>query len=219
VRLVAYYALFFAIVTTIANVFPALPEALSRERARHVMAGVPTDAAAADRIAEMDRLYPASSELVAVVGASMCVALALSLPVAWVYGWTSRKKVYSRSFAQSMVVFPIAVALVVFLVKGSLALAFSLAGIVAAVRFRSPLPETRDAVYLFLVIGIGLAVGVQLVVVAILASVIFNTTMIAISVTDFGARPRRMSGFQLEPRKSGGVEAPPESGVGGESRG
>jgi len=200
VRLVAYYAVFFAVVYAVSQLFPSLPEAITRERARHVLAGVPTGAVAEQRIAEMSRLYPASGELVAVVGTSMIAALALSLPIAWVYGWTSRKKSYSRSFAQSIMVFPVAVALVVFLVKGSLALAFSLAGIVAAVRFRSPLPETRDAVFLFLVIGIGLSVGVQLVSVAILASIIFNFTMITISVTRFGARPRRMRGFVLEPR-------------------
>ena len=94
----------------------------------------------------------------------------MTLPVVWVYRWTRPTRRYNQSFAHTLIVVPIAITLVVFLVKGSLALAFSLAGIVAAVRFRTTLDEPLDAVYLFLVIGTGLAAGVQLLFVALLAS-------------------------------------------------
>jgi len=48
---------------------------------------------------------------------------------------------------------------VVLIVRDSVALAFSLAGIVAAVRFRNTLRDTKDAVYIFLAIAVGLAAG------------------------------------------------------------
>ena len=41
------------------------------------------------------------------------------------------------------------------LVKYSVALAFGLGGIAAAVRFRNTLDDSKDAVYVFLVIGLG----------------------------------------------------------------
>jgi len=90
---------------------------------------------------------------------ALALALTLTLPVTWVYRWTRPRKRYNQAFAHTLLVVPIAIALVVFLVKGSLALAFSLAGIVAAVRFRTSLNEPMDAVYMFIVIGIGLAAG------------------------------------------------------------
>ena len=59
-------------------------------------------------------------------------------------------------------------------VQSSLALAFSLAGIVAGVRFRSTLDDTRDAVYIFLAIGTASAAGAQALGIAFATSLIFN---------------------------------------------
>jgi len=46
-------------------------------------------------------------------------------------------------------------------------------GVVAAVRFRNTLKDTKDAVYIFLAIAVGLAAGVQSFAVAYVATVIF----------------------------------------------
>jgi hypothetical protein len=206
VRLGLYYTSIIGFFLLIVRFAPGFIEALARERARHALA-VDTDNIS---VSDINMLFgpgaPLSGEISLVAGTSMVMALLMALPVAWVYGWTSTSKSYSRGFAQSLLIFPVAVALVVFLVKGSLALAFSLAGIVAAVRFRSVLPQTRDAVFLFLVIGIGLSAGVQLVPVALIASVIFNLTMITITIVDFGSKPRRMRGLSLEPARPRGGE-------------
>ena len=99
----------------------------------------------------------------------------------------------------TLLVIPIAIALVVFLVKGSLALAFSLAGIVAAVRFRSTLKQPMDGVYMFMAIGIGLAAATQLVVVAFLASVIFTTVVLGVWKTNYGAKPAVVEGWMIVP--------------------
>ena len=74
---------------------------------------------------------------------------------------------------------------VVVLVKYSVALAFSLAGIVAAVKFRNTLDDSKDAVYVFLATAIGLAAAVQLPVAAVI-SVAFNILILALWLTDFG---------------------------------
>ena len=64
-------------------------------------------------------------------------AVLLALPVALVYVRTRAVRGYQQSVVQSLVVLPLVVAGVVVLVKDSLALAFGLAGIVAAVRYRT----------------------------------------------------------------------------------
>lgn len=106
-------------------------------------------------------------------------AILLVLPVAWVYMFTRRLR-YNPSLAQSIVLLPPVVAGVVILVKNSLALAFSLAGIVAAVRFRNTLKDPKDAVFIFLVLGIGLAAGVQALDVALIASFTFNLLVLVL---------------------------------------
>jgi len=72
------------------------------------------------------------------------------------------------------------------IVQNSVALAFALAGVVAAVRFRNTLKDTKDAVYIFLAIGVGLAAGVQYVDMALIVSVFFNITIIGLWATNFG---------------------------------
>ena len=128
---------------------------------------------------------------------SLLFSFLFTLPVAWVYRWTRPRKKYDQAFAQTLLVVPIAIALVVFLVKDSIALAFSIAGIVAAVRFRTSLNETMDAIYMFIVIGIGLAAGIQYGAVAILASVAFNVVVLAVWRMNWGAEPVVLNGLRL----------------------
>ena len=128
---------------------------------------------------------------------SLLFSFLFTLPVVWVYRWTRTRKKYDQAFAQTLLVVPIAIALVVFLVKDSIALAFSIAGIVAAVRFRTSLNETMDAIYMFIVIGIGLAAGIQYGSVAVLASVTFNAVVLVVWRMNWGAEPVVLDGFRL----------------------
>ena len=125
------------------------------------------------------------STLAITVAAAMIGAVLLALPVAWIYGLTRPKLGYQQSIVQTLMVLPPLVAGVVVLVKYSLALAFSLAGIVAAVRFRNTLEDSKDAVYIFLATAIGLAAAVQLPVAAVI-SIVFNLIILALWYTDFG---------------------------------
>ena len=87
---------------------------------------------------------------------SMLAALLIMGPVVSVYTLIKRKGGYDESVVHALLILPVAVTGIVMIVKGSVALAFSLAGIVAAVRFRTTLDDTKDAVYIFLAIGVGL---------------------------------------------------------------
>src|SRR5687768_17033537 len=116
---------------------------------------------------------------------AMVAAAALTLPVAWVYTLTHERRGFRQSVVHTLLLLPVVVAGVVVLVKYSLALAFSLAGIVAAVRFRNTLEDSKDAVYIFLATAIGLAAAVQLPVAAVI-SVVFNAIILSLWFTDFG---------------------------------
>jgi hypothetical protein len=133
------------------------------------------------------------------VGVAMLAAVLLSLPVAWVYLLTRAKRGYQQSVVQLLVILPTVVAGIVLLVKYSLALAFSLAGIVAAVRFRNTLDDSKDAVYVFLATGVGLAAAVNLPVAAVI-SIGFNTITLVLWYTDFGNAPVELDGRIAEQR-------------------
>lgn len=113
-------------------------------------------------------------------------ALGISLPVAWVYMVTRRLR-YDPSLVHSMIILPMVVAGIVVIVKDSVALAFSLAGIVAAVRFRNTLKDPKDAVYIFLTLGIGLAAGVQALDIALVMSFVFNVVVLVLWKFNLGS--------------------------------
>lgn len=113
-------------------------------------------------------------------------SLAIALPVAWVYMFTKRLR-YDGSLVQSVIILPVVIAGILMIVKNSLALAFSLAGIVGAVRFRNTLKDPKDAVYIFLAIGLGLASGVQALDIALVLSLSFNLVVLALWKFNVGA--------------------------------
>lgn len=117
---------------------------------------------------------------------SLLGALALMIPVAWVYLLTKQRRGYDESVVQSMLILPVAVAGMVFIVQYNYALAFALAGIVASVRFRTTLQDTKDAVYIFLAIGVGLASGAFYLAVAGILSIVFNIIILYLFWSNFG---------------------------------
>lgn len=136
--------------------------------------------------------------LVTLLAAVACVAaILLSLPIAWVYMFTRQKKGYSQSVVHTLVLLPAVVAAVAVLVRNSIALAFSLAGIVAAVRFRTTLEDSKDAVYVFVVSALGLACGVQLEV-AVVLSLLYIIAALTLWQTDFARTPPALEGKRAE---------------------
>jgi len=127
-------------------------------------------------------------------------AVALMLPIAWVYVLTRAKRGFQQTMVQTLLMLPVVVAGVITIVKNSIALAFGLAGIVTAVSFRIRLQDTKDAVYIFLAIGVGVACGVQAVEIATALSLAFNFVVALLWWTDFGRAPARLEGAPAEQR-------------------
>jgi hypothetical protein len=121
----------------------------------------------------------------------MVAAFLLVLPLAFVYVRTRTRVKFDHSLVQTVIVLPIVVAAILVVVRDSLALAFSLAGIVAAVRFRNNLKESGDAVYIFGSIGIGFATGIHAISVATVLSLVFVIVELALWKFDFSAEFER----------------------------
>ncbi len=115
---------------------------------------------------------------------AMASTLLLMLPVSWVYKAIHTDSVYDHSIDTTTLVLPAVVAGIVTVVQHSLALAFSLAGIVAGVRFRRALSDTFDTLFILASIGVGIAAGVKSIEIAVVLTVFFNYA--AIGVCAFG---------------------------------
>jgi hypothetical protein len=203
-RVMVYYAFLTAAVLLAWTELPHT-ELLARESLDALLGlGRPTAAPASAP------LNPAV--LVWTVAIAMVGSVLLTLPVAWVYILTRSKRGYQQSVVQTLVILPLVVAGVVVLVKYSLALAFSLAGIVAAVRFRNTLDDSKDAVYVFLATGIGLAAAVDLPV-ALVISIIFNTIVLLLWYSDFGRTPAHLEGRVADKKMQKALEQMSRTGT------
>ena len=70
--------------------------------------------------------------------------------MSWVYIAIRNSKDYDQSLVDTIIILPIVVTSIIIIVQNSLALAFSIAGIAAAVRFRNSLKSSGDALFILL---------------------------------------------------------------------
>jgi len=187
-RLVAYYTVLLAAAAVLLRFFPIGNHLFSGGRLEQLTQApqiLQDSLPLSQTKAAATQLEP-PLELAVTTFLIMLGTLALMLPVSWVYMSAQRTRTYNQSVVQTLIILPIVVAGVILIVRNSLALAFSLAGVVSAVRFRTTLKDSRDVVFIFLAIAVGFAAGVQMLTVGVLVSVVFNFLLILIWRYDFG---------------------------------
>ena len=186
--IVAYYAVAGVGVYFLWRAFPQVKEILDSERLYELAQGEflsrsrATEAAA--EAAANGELRRGTLTLFALAG-----ALLTSLPVAWVYSLSRRRKGYEQSMVHTLILLPLAIAGMVLLIQNSLALAFSLAGIMGLLRFRNTLEDTKDGVYVLVATSIGISAAVGALLVGIVTSVAFNVIVLALWWIDFARTP------------------------------
>ena len=119
---------------------------------------------------------------------AIIAAILVSLPVSWVYMAVRGGDEYDQSLVNTIIVLPMVVTGIVIIVQNSLALAFSLAGIAGAVRFRNSLKSSGDALFILLAVGIGLSAGIGAIELAAVISVFFNYCFAMLWITEYGER-------------------------------
>lgn len=180
-----YYALCIGVMWLLSTKVPSLRDFLP-------IGGLGDLAAEASKDRAFEPIYSSIEENVlsptgplrlafASIGAALMI-----IPVSWAYFITSRSKSINQSFVQTIIVMPIVVTGISMIVQDSLALAFSLAGVVAAVRFRFTLDQPSHAMYIFVAISVGLASGIGALGVATVISAAFVYTTLIIWKLEYG---------------------------------
>jgi len=105
------------------------------------------------------------------------------IPITWTYRAINYDVGFSKTFVRVLIVLPICATTTVLLIQDSLALAFGLAALVAAVRFRVALDEAMDGIFIFAAICVGLAAGIGYLGVATIMGAFFCWKM------DYGQNP------------------------------
>ncbi len=129
----------------------------------------------------VETAYTAESVLL-----SLVLAFVLGQVLAWVYYFTHVGLSYSKGFVQSILVVTIVVSLIMVVIGNNITRAFGLMGALAIIRFRNVVKDTRDMVFIFCALVVGMATGTQAHLIAIIGTVVLSLTMLYLHVTGFG---------------------------------
>jgi uncharacterized protein DUF4956 len=177
-RLAAYYAVISGAVWALVTWVPTIPELLEQFRQQSALAGKARDLVNVATDNGFENF--SQGQLALITFLSMLASLAFVVPVAYVYMVTKQRRGYDQSVVQTVIILPMVVAGTLILVQNSLSLAFALGAVLAAVRFRNTLKDTKDAVYIFLALAVGVAAGVFSPAVAAVSSVVFNVVVLGL---------------------------------------
>ena len=120
---------------------------------------------------------------------AMAVSTLLNLVIAKLYTVTHGGYSYSKTFLQTIVLVGITVTLIMVVIGSDIARAFALVGAMSIVRFRTPVKDSRDLVFIFSAIAIGMACGTQFHVFAAIFTVFMGALLLGFHFWNFGELP------------------------------
>lgn len=142
---------------------------------------------------------------------SLCLSFVLGLVIATVYRWTHQGFSYARSFLHTIVLATIVITIMIMAIGNNMARGLGILGAMAFVRFRTPIRDPRDIIFLFAALAVGIASGSQVFVIAIMGTLFFTATALFLAWSPFATR-REFEGllrFML-PKESRSTDVLPE---------
>jgi uncharacterized membrane protein YhiD involved in acid resistance len=122
----------------------------------------------------------------------LVIAFLLGCVVAGIYRSTHRDEPITPSFPRTLVLLSILIAMVTQVIGDSIARAFSLAGALSIVRFRTVVRDTQDTAFVIFAVIVGMAAGADHLWVALLGS-----SIVAVAILILRPR-RRVTGWSEE---------------------
>ncbi len=113
---------------------------------------------------------------------SLFLAIIISFIVSQVYKNTHYGMNYEQSFMVALVLLGPIVTAVMLFIQGSLVISLALVGSLSVIRFRTPIKDSLDMIYLFWVCAVGIGAGTYNWMVVVIFSVIL---LIAISILQY----------------------------------
>jgi len=114
--------------------------------------------------------YWTGPQSLAEFGMNLLLGVVIALIIQWHFNRYASTLSNRRSFSKIFVPLVLTTVLIISVVKTSLALSLGLVGALSIIRFRTPIKEPEELIYLFLSIGVGLGLGAGQTVITVFAS-------------------------------------------------
>lgn len=123
----------------------------------------------------------------AIIVFNLLFAFVLGIAIAWTYMKTHRGLSYSQSLVFTLVIINILGAVVMMVVRNNIIGAFALLGAFSLIRFRTILKETKDVTFVFYSLAVGVAVGTNNYMIAVLTTIILSAIIFLLTKYNFGS--------------------------------
>lgn len=130
-----------------------------------------------------NRLLNLSEVLVA-----FSVAFILSSIITTVYRMTHQGLSYSRVFVQAMMLGSITSCMMIMVIGNNLARGLGILGALAIIRFRTPVRDPRDMVFLFACLAVGIGCGARVFAVASVGALFFSAVAYYLHLAPFSTK-------------------------------
>ncbi|MEM7698413.1 MAG: DUF4956 domain-containing protein [Verrucomicrobiota bacterium] len=135
-----------------------------------------------------DALSSKNEILLPQVLVSLFASFILGLVLAAIYRWTHQGFSYSRTFIHTIVLSSIVITIMVMAIGNNLARGLGILGAMAFIRFRTPIRDPRDIIFLFAALAIGISAGAQVYSIAIVGTAFFGLAAFFLTYSPFGSR-------------------------------
>lgn len=117
---------------------------------------------------------------------ALVTSAVLNFVLAWLYIRTHGGYSYSKSYVQSIVLVGLIVSLIMIVIGSEIARAFALVGAMSIVRFRTPVKDSRDLIFIFAAIAVGMAAGTGFHLYAAVFTGFLGALLLAFHMFKFG---------------------------------
>jgi hypothetical protein len=195
-RLAIYFFILFAAAIAVSQFWPDVFQYLPFG-GRHALSGS-TGSATGNLLEAVTRSPPpvpdtisleSIERMILLVAGHLTGTILLMVPITWTYAAINFDAGFRKNFVRALIILPICATTIVLLIQDSLALAFGLAALVAAVRFRVSLEDAIDGIFIFSAVCVGLAAGIGYLGAAMVMSLFFCFANVVMWVLGYGQNP------------------------------
>ena len=112
---------------------------------------------------------------------NMGMSFLLGAFIFYVYRRTFQGVLYQRSFNVSLIAIAMVVTMIIMIISGNLILSLGMVGALSIVRFRTPIKDPVDLVFIFWAIAIGIGNGVGYFSLTLIGSIIMTITIVSLT--------------------------------------
>lgn len=124
----------------------------------------------------------------AMTAAAMLMSFILASVICAIYRWTYQGLSYSRSFVHTQILASVIVCSMILAIGSNVAAGLGILGTLAIVRFRTPIRDPRDIIFLLASICMGIACGAGAILTACIGCAMYSLAAVYLHWSPFASR-------------------------------